>query len=151
MTSNTRTLLDTAKAYLQEQFTALSQAAGVKDIRLWQSGYTAVLNNSIDYPTCILTLGPTPIQPYMSTYKFVIGVAVNADVESDLEDLGYVWEDIIEEAIRNDYHLGGAVLDSNNIEINRAIVSGIYIIEASMDCTLVRRRWIHEKEDVDMS
>lgn len=146
MKNSTDEFLESVKAFLKMKFSELTTAAGTSDIRLWQSGFSAVLNNSVSYPTCILATGDKSIGAYLNEVELIIGVAVTSDVDEELDRLGRLWEDIIEEAVRSDYHLGESCVDSNDIRLTHDCVSGVYIIQMIMTCTVYKRSFVYEED-----
>lgn len=106
----------------------------LRDVSIWLSGHSAVLTGLPDYPACIILVdGRTLRDPYTTEYRVSVGIGITADDPAYLERLGRVWEDILEDAIRSDWSLGGAVLDvDTGVSFTVGQVSGLYVIEADM-------------------
>lgn len=108
------------------------------DIALWQSGYSGVLAGLSHYPGCIILVnGKTLVDPYTTSFSVVIGIGLTADDPDYLEDMGRIYEDILEDCIRSDWSLGGTCLDTAiGVKFESDSVNNVYLIQASLTCTV---------------
>lgn len=131
-----RTYLESAFAKRVAAVNEKDKDIQLQDIALWLTGYDATLMNLSAYPACIVLVdGRQLIDPYTTAYNLAIGIGLTADDPVYLERMGRYWEDILEDTIRSDWHLGGACLDTDlHISFNAMCVSNVYGIEASLTC-----------------
>ena len=143
MRNSTERLISALQEYLKKTITERVDDINSKDkdihlpdIALWQSGYSGVLSGLSHYPGCIVLVnGRTLIDPYTTSYSVVIGIGLTADEPGYLERIGRYYEDILEDAIRSDWHLGGACLDTDSgVMIDADCVNNVYLIQATLTC-----------------
>lgn len=119
------------------------------DIALWQSGYNGVLSGLSQYPGCIILVnGKQLTDPYTTTYSVVIGIGLTADDPDYLERIGRHYEDILEDAIRSDWTLGGAALDTDiGVKFESDCVSNVYLIQAELTCQVDLGGYVYADEE----
>lgn len=105
------------------------------DINSWQSGYGGVAAGLSVYPGCLLLInGKTFSDIYTTTFNVVIGIGLTADDPEYLETIGHIWEDILEDSVRSDWHLGESCIDSNNAQLKSDCTSNVYVIQMEIQC-----------------
>ena len=119
------------------------------DIALWQTGYNGVLAGLSHYPGCIVLVnGRTLTDPYTTTFSVVVGIGLTADDPDYLERIGRAYEDILEDCIRSDWHLGGAALDTDiGVQFQSDNVNNVYLIQAQLTCQVDIGGYVYEEED----
>ena len=122
--------------YLKAFFTARTAQLEIEDIVLWQDGYAGIISGLTHYPGCIVLVdGRTITGAYTARYDVIVYVGVTGGDPTALETLGRTWQDILEDAIRSDWSLGGAclqVLDS--AQIRPGYTSNIYTAGLKFTC-----------------
>ena len=155
MRNSTERFLEAVQLYLKEAFTERVAEINEKDpeihlsdIALWQYGYSGVLSGLSHYPGCIVMVnGRTLVDPYTTAFSLVIGIGLTADDPSYLDRIGQYWEDILEDTIRSDWHLGGACLDTDiGIQFNTDNVSNVYLIQAQLTCQVDLGGFVYAEE-----
>ena len=153
MRNSSDNLAKAIKAYLEKAFServsevnAKDESIRLRDVALWLSGHNAVLNDLPDYPACIILVdGRNLKDPYTTEYSISIGIGITADDDGYLEELGRCWEDILEDAIRSDWSLGGAVLDTDTgVQFTIGHVNNLYVIEADLTCQVDLGGYVYE-------
>lgn len=121
----------------------------MQDIALWSSGYSGVTAGLSAYPGClILVNGRTLLDAFTTQFSVVIGLGITSDDPERLELLGGLWEDILEDAIRSDWHLGGACLDTDmGIAFQTDCVNNVYLIQAAFTCMVDLGGFVYEAKD----
>lgn len=155
MRNSAERFMDAVVAYLKGAFTervadinGKDEDINLTDIALWQIGYSGALSGLSHYPGCIVLVnGRTLLDPYTTAFSLVIGIGLTADDPEYLERIGHCWEDILEDSIRSDWHLGGAALDTDlNVEFGSDNVSNVYLIQARMTCQVDIGGFVYESE-----
>lgn len=139
---------------LQEYFNNYFESAiqtfpdlNLQNIALWQSGFTGVLSGLQTYPGAILLVQRRSISDSFTTsFSCVLGIGLSADDPNYLEEMGNAWEDILEESIRADYHLGESVLDTNEISIESSCTGNVYVIQMAFTVQIDIGGFIYEED-----
>lgn len=121
------------------------------DIAGWYSGFDGVLSGLQHYPGCIVLVnGKTLLDAYTTQFTVVVGIGLAADDMSYLERMGRIYEDILEDCIRSDWHLGGAALDTElGTQFDMDCVSGVYLIQAQLKCQVDLGGFVYEDGEGD--
>ena len=119
------------------------------DIALWQTGYNGVLAGLSHYPGCIVLVnGRTLTDPYTTTFSVVVGIGLTADDPDYLERIGRAYEDILEDCIRSDWHLGGAALDTDiGVQFQSDNVNNVYLIQAQLTCQVDLGGYVYAEDE----
>lgn len=158
MRNSTERFVDALQRYFEsaiservERVNAEDPDVRLPDIALWQSGYNGVLSGLTHYPGCIILVnGKTLTDPYMTTYSVVIGIGLTADDPDYLERQGRLYEDILEDCIRSDWSLGGAVLDTDiGVRFESDCTSNVYLIQAQLTCQVDLGGYVYAKDDTE--
>ena len=156
MRNSTERFIAALQRYLKSSISDRVMEANIKDpdihlpdIALWQSGYNGVLSGLSNYPGCIILVnGKTLTDPYTTSYSVVIGIGLTADDPAYLETMGRCYEDILEDAIRSDWSLGGAVLDTDiGVKFESDCTSNVYLIQAQLTCQVDLGGYVYQAGD----
>lgn len=158
MRNSEKRFLNALQDYLKKAITERVNAVNAEnpdirlpDIALWQSGYRGALSGLTHYPGCLTLInGRTLIDPYTTSFNVAIGVGLTADDPDYLEEIGRLYLDILEDAIRADWHLGGAALDTAlGASFMTDCVNNVYLIEIDLECQVDIGGFIYEDTDTD--
>lgn len=156
MRNSVQKFVDAVRAYLEKAFServeklnGMDPSPEMQDIASWSTGFRGVLAGLEEYPGCLLLVGGRTLDDcYTTSFTLSIGIAVTSDDPGRLEMLGGLWEDILEDTIRSDWHLGGACLDiAPGMQIRSDCTSGVYVIEADLTCQVDLGGFVYGKED----
>ena len=156
MRNSEKRFLNALQDYLKKAITERVNAVNAEnpdirlpDIALWQSGYRGVLSGLTHYPGCLMLInGRTLIDPYTTAFNVAIGVGLTADDPDYLEEIGRLYLDILEDAIRADWHFGGAALDTAlGASFMTDCVNNVYLIELDLECQVDIGGFIYEDTD----
>ena len=145
MRNSTARFIEALQAYLKTAITERVEKANAEDpglhlpdIALWQSGYNGVLSGLSHYPGCVVLVnGKTLTDPYTTSFSVVIGIGLTADYPDYLEEIGRLYEDILEDVIRSDWSLGGTCLDTDiGVQFMSDSVNNVYLIQAQLTCNV---------------
>ena len=157
MRNNTEKFVKAVQDYLKTAFSKRvvdinekDKDIHLQDIALWQSGFNGVTAGLTAYPGCLILVNSrTLVDAYTTSYSLVVGIGVTADDPDYLERLGRYWEDILEDTIRSDWHLGGAVLDTDiGVKFESDCTSNVYVIQAELTCQVDLNGYVY-KDEVD--
>ena len=158
MRNSTERFVSALQSYLQKAISDRVAAANaadtdirLPDIALWQSGYNGVLAGLSHYPGCIILVnGKTLTDPYTTTYSVVIGIGLTADDPGYLEEMGRLYEDILEDCIRSDWSLGGTALDTDvGVQFQSDCVNNVYLIQAQLTCQVDIGGYVYAEDDTE--
>lgn len=155
----TEFFLTQVRAYLKKAFSSsvadlngLYPDLGLQDIASWASGFAGVSAGLQAYPGCLTLVSSKTIDTRdFTTFSLTIGIGVTSDDPERLEQLGGIWEDILEDAIRADSSLGGACVTADQVSITSDCVSHVYLIEAKMECSFDRTSWKKTAEEAALA
>ena len=159
MRNSTERFVQAVTAYLKKAFSErvgkineLDTDINLQDIVLWQSGFNGVTAGLTAYPGClILVNNRTLVDAYTTSYSMVIGIGLTADDPDYLERIGRYWEDILEDSIRADWHLGGAVLDTDiGVRFESDCTSNVYVIQAQLTCQVDLGGFVYQEEEEEL-
>lgn len=121
------------------------------DIAGWSTGYDGVLAGLQHYPGCIILVNRrTLVDCWTTAFSVVVGIGLTADEPAWLERMGRAYEDILEDCIRSDWHLGGAALDTDlGIQMDSDCTSNVYLIQATMTCEVDIGGFVYEHKEGD--
>ena len=134
--------------YLKGFFSRKAEELGIEDVVLWQNGYAGVISGLTHYPGCLVIVdGRDVTDAYTAMYDVIVYVGVtNGDPET-LETLGRTWQDILEDAIRSDWSLGGTCLRVlDNAKIRPGCTSNIYTAGMSFTCEVDVGGFVYEQK-----
>lgn len=116
------------------------------DIALWDTGFDGVANGLTHYPGCLLLVDRRRlVDSYFSSFSLMIGIALTGDDLELLQKQGHLWEDILEDTIRSDWHLGGSCIDATEgKDMFSDCVSGVYMISITLECTVDLGGFVYE-------
>lgn len=151
MRNSTDSFITAVQLYLKQAFSERAEKSGIADIKTWDRGWNAVLSSLSDYPACLTFVDSKKLRDcYTTSYSLVIGIAVTGDDSDELERLGNIWADILEDAVRSDWHLGGACLDSSTgAEISFGVTEGIFCIWMRLNCDVDIGGYVYEGKSED--
>ena len=156
MRNSTERFVSALQGYLEKAISERVAAVNAEDpdvrlpdIALWQSGYNGVLSGLSHYPGCIILVnGKQLTDSYTTSYSVVIGIGLTADDPDYLEEMGRLYEDILEDCIRSDWSLGGTALDTDlGVQFQSDSVENVYLIQAQLTCKVDLGGFVYEKED----
>ena len=134
---STSETLDAIQDFLKERFAAMADSAGVEVVAMWMRQLDGVPQSMQAYPACLVQVLSRDCTDYHYTdLRIGVGLALRGEDPEALEDLGHTWEDIVEDVIREDRTLGGAVISTNSLRIDSSFTSGVYMIWADMICSV---------------
>ena len=134
---STSETLDAIQDFLEERFAAMANSAGVEVVAMWMRQLDGVPQSMQAYPACLVQLLSRDCTDYHYTdLRIGVGLALRGEDPEALEDLGHTWEDIVEDVIREDRTLGGAVISTHLLRIDSSFTSGVYMIWADMICSV---------------
>lgn len=155
MRNSTERFVQAVTTYLKKAFSErvekineLDTDIKLQDIVLWQSGFNGVTAGLTAYPGCLILVNSrTLVDAYTTSYSLVIGIGVTADDPDYLERIGRYWEDILEDSIRSDWHLGGAALDTaEGVKFESDCTSNVYVIQAELSCDVDLQGFVYLEE-----
>ena len=119
-----------------KEFNAENPKNKVRNIEKWYSGFFGVAAGLDANPGALILIPSiSTINPFFDQYSVKVAIAVSADDNAWLEELGRAWTDILLDSLRTSWTLGGlAVLVQHPVTINIDCTAGRYIVEASFDC-----------------
>ena len=128
--------INALETYLKSFFTQKAAEQEIEDIILWQNGYAGVISGLTHYPGCIIIVdGRTITDAYTARYDVLVYVGITSGDPETLEATGRVWQDILEDAIRSDWTLGGSCLQViNGAQIRPGWTDNIYTAGISFTC-----------------
>lgn len=134
------------QAYLKSFFTAKASAAEIEDIVLWQDGYSGVISGLTHYPGCIVMIdGRTVTGAYTAEYEVLVYVGITSGDPVSLEATGRIWQDILEDAIRSDWTLGGSCLQVlDGAEIRPGCTNDVYTAGVRFTCEVDVGGYVYE-------
>lgn len=134
---STSDTLDIIQGFLKDRFAAMADSAGVEVVAMWMRQLDGVPQSMQAYPACLVQILSRDCSDYHYTdIRLGVGLALRGEDPEALEDLGHTWEDIVEDVIREDRTLGGAVISTNSLRIDSSFTSGVYMIWADMICSV---------------
>lgn len=144
--------LERVTAYLKESFTKRVDEINrtehvLDDIALWQSGFDGIAAGLTHYPGCLLLIDRRTLSDvHFSTFELLIMMGIAGDDDVVLQKQGHLWEDILEDTVRSDWHLGASCLDvAVGSEIISNCTSGIYTITLSLSCEVDLGGYVYEE------
>lgn len=152
-TSQVDRMLDRIEAYFKESISRHVEAITeeepellLHDIAVWQRGFKDIMGGLHDYPGVILCARKrSGSSPYETSYSLFMGLALTCDDTDLAERQGEAYEDILESCVREDYALGGSVLDCTKFEIESDMASNIYVIALTLDVLVDLGGYVYEK------
>ena len=155
MRNNTEKFIKAVQDYLKAAF--MERVADInerdkdihlQDIALWQSGFNGITAGLTAYPGCLILVNKRTLQDaYTTVFSLVIGIGLSADDPDYLERIGRYWEDILEDSIRSDWHLGGAALDTaEGVKFESDCTSNVYVIQAELSCDVDLQGFVYLDE-----
>ena len=133
----TSEILDAIENFFKGKFTIMADSAGVDDVALWIRQLDGVPQSMQAYPACLVQILSRDCTDYHYTdLRIGVGLALRGEDPEALESLGHTWEDIVEDVIREDRTLGGAVISTNSLRLDSSFTSGLYMIWADMICSV---------------
>ena len=150
MSKRTRTdlFINSVIDYLKRYTEARCLEENIAPVAAWETGYTMTLGEATEYPACI-TLVPRKmmLDAYTVRYSLIVGVALSADDPVELDKLGNKWADILEDAIREDFSLGGSCIGvETGFVIESDNVANIYVLQARIECDVDLGGFVYEKQ-----
>ena len=135
--------------YLKGFFTAKAAAEEIEDIVLWQDGYSGVISGLTHYPGCIVMIdGRTITGAYTAEYEVLVYVGITSGDPVSLEATGRKWQDILEDAIRSDWSLGGACLQvRDGAEIRPGCTNNVYTAGIRFTCEVDVGGYVYGSEN----
>lgn len=139
--------LTSLKNYLQAYFTEQAAANEIEDIVLWQDGYTGIISGLTHYPGCVLLIdGRTITGAYTGRYDVLVYVGITSGDPETLEKTGRIWQDILENAIRADWTLGGSCLQVlDGAQIRPGCTGDIYTAGLKFTCEVDCGGFVYEE------
>lgn len=134
------TLYKEISAYLFEKLNTKAREKGMIEIASIENGMTASLSSASAMP-CMLLAIPSRnlIDHYFTRYTINLGIAFDSPDITVAEDVGSKWEDILEETLTEDCHLGGAVVNIiPGITIDGIPLSGLYVVYCEFEADVQR-------------
>lgn len=118
------------------EFNAENPESELRNIEKWYSGYFGVASGLDANPGALILIPSiTTINPFFDSYRVNLAVALSADDQLWLEELGRAWTDIVLDSLRMSWTLGGlAVLVQHPVSLTIDCTPSRYIVEASFDC-----------------
>lgn len=137
------------ETYLKGFFTQKTAEQGIEDIVLWQNGYAGVISGLTHYPGCIIIIdGRSLTDAYTARYDVLVYVGITSGDPATLEATGRVWQDILEDAIRSDWSLGGTCLQViNGAQIRPGWTDNIYTAGISFTCEVDVGGFVYGNEE----
>ena len=137
------------QSYLKGFFTAKATEQHIDDIVLWQNGYAGVISGLTHYPGCIIIIdGRTITDAFTARYDVLVYVGITSGDPVSLEATGRVWQDILEDAIRSDWSLGGSCLQViNGAQIRPGWTDNIYTAGISFTCEVDVGGFVYGNEE----
>ncbi len=147
MRNRTDLFLDSLEKYFKEFFSQKTTELGIKDIALYQRGYAGVANTLSEYPGCIFIIqGRDLTDTYTTTFDVLIGIVLSGDDPKALDDEGNLWMDILEDAFRSDWHLGGSCLDSSSVRFESDCTGNVFVIQVRFSCDVDLGGYVYDQE-----
>ena len=130
------TFISALQTYLKGFFTAKTEEEHIEDIVLWQNGYAGVASGLTHYPGCLIIVdGKTITDAFTARYDVLVYVGMTGGDPESLEATGRLWQDILEDAIRSDWSLGGTCLQViNGAQIKPGWTNNIYTAGIKFTC-----------------
>lgn len=156
MRNNTKRFTDALKTYLKAEFTKRVReineddpSVHLPDVATWDSGFSAVLSGLKAYPGVLLIVdGRNLVESYFTTFNVGIGIGLTANDPVYLEQIGGLYEDILEDVIRSDWTLGGSCIDTHlGAKFESDCVNNVYLIMAQLECEVDLGGFVYEKEE----
>ena len=175
MRTRTDVFLEKLHSYLKSFFDEKCTEFGIESVKNYQIGFVnEPLSSTTEYPASLMVVtSKNGVDTYSCLFDCTVAIAVTSDDVNELGRVGLIWSDILEDAIRSDYSLGGACLDVEDgfnvmtsyaddlmiiaVEFNAEIDLGGYVYE---ECTAtedsgksMQTMWLSDAEshDVGMS
>ena len=130
------TFISALQTYFKGFFTAKAEEEHIEDIVLWQNGYAGVASGLTHYPGCLIIVdGKTITDAFTARYDVLVYVGITGGDPESLEATGRLWQDILEDAIRSDWSLGGACLQvANGAQIRPGWTNNVYTAGIKFTC-----------------
>lgn len=146
MRNRETTFIASLQQYLKGFFTLRATELQIDDIILWQDGYAGVISGLTHYPGCIVIVdGRTITGAYTARYDVIVYVGVTGGDPAALETLGRTWQDILEDAIRSDWTLGGTCLQVlDNAQIRPGWTGDVYTAGLKFTCEVDTGGFVYE-------
>lgn len=135
------------QSYLKSFFSQRAAEENIEDIKLWQDGYAGIISGLTHYPGCIVIVdGRTITGAFTARYEVLVYVGVSNADPTTLETTGRIWQDILEDAIRNDWTLGGACLQVlDGVRIRPGATGDVYTAGMSFTCEVDTGGYVYDE------
>ena len=142
-------LIGKLRKYLSEFFTARCAEYGIQDIALWQDGYTGIVSGLTHYPGCIIIVdGRTITDAFTARYDVLVYVGITCGDPAALEATGRIWQDILEDAIRSDWSLGGTCLQVlNGAQLRPGVTGDVYTAGIKFTCEVDVGGFVYDNDE----
>lgn len=136
MRNREQVFIDSLQTYLASFFTEKAEQYGLDDIVLWQNGYAGVASGLTHYPGCLVMVdGRTVTDAFTARFDVLVYVGITCGDLDTLETQGRLWQDILEDAIRSDWSLGGSCLQVlNGAQIRPGCTGDVYTAGIKFTC-----------------
>lgn len=137
------------QGYLRGFFTARTTEEGIDDVILWQDGYSGVVSGLTHYPGCLIIIdGRTITGAFTARFDVLVYVGITGGDPATLEATGRKWQDILEDAIRSDWTLGGSCLQVlDGIQIRPGVTGDVYTAGARFTCEVDVGGYVYGNEE----
>jgi hypothetical protein len=135
-------ILDVIKETANERIAQINSDKGlsIEPIQEIDIGYKDILTGLRNYPALVLLEKRRVTDDYWFTqFNLLLGFAFKSGMPEQMLEFGQYYKDIIEWAIISDHTFGGVCLDSNNMTMEDAYTSDIYVISTEFTVTCDRR------------
>jgi hypothetical protein len=118
----------------------------IKNIEKWYSGFYGVASGLDANPGALILISNiSTINPFFDSYHVNIAIAISADDQQWLEEIGRAWSDILLDSLRTSWTLGGlAVMVQHPVNLSIDCTASRYIIEATFDCEVDLGGFVYE-------
>lgn len=148
MRIRTKKFLDSLEAYLKGFFQKKAQEENLEGIRLWHQGYGCAFSAESEYPAALLIVSRvTRSDPYFADFQVTVGIAITDDDIARLNEIGYKWFDILEDAFSADWSLGGACLDSRDLSVENDCIGNMFLIQALFTAEIDIGGYVYEEAE----
>ena len=149
MRNRANIFLDKVQEFLKASFAERAALCGIPNIKQWQTGYAVPLSAESEYPACLLYVAKrVGVDAYTADFVCDLGIAIAGDEPAEMERQGLLWQDILEDTFRDDYHLGGACLDiEDGWSIDNSFANGLYVVACSFTAEIDLGGYVYEDEE----